>query len=245
VNKVRIGMLTPSSNTALEPLTYLIFRKVPGLSVHFSRLSVVNASLDSEDQFRTESFLAAARLLADAPVDVIAWNGTSGSWLGPERDRELCRAIEDEFGIRTTTSTLALLDAFRVLNVTRYGLAVPYKRDHTEKIVETLRNVGLECVKADWMNLAGNAEIDLVSQDAFRDQIRSVAKQGAQAVAIICTGVPAAPVVDELEAELSMPILDSIVVTAWKCLTLLNFPVSISGWGQLLRAYVSQDRDVC
>ena len=52
--------------------------------------------------------LGAARLLADAHVDLVCWNGSKGGELGFDRDRELCRRITDELGIPSVTSVLAL-----------------------------------------------------------------------------------------------------------------------------------------
>src|ERR1700722_20468911 len=110
----RIGMLTPSSNTALEPLTSAMLHGLPNVSFHYSRLLVMGTSLDRESaaQFTMEAFLHAASLLADARVDVIAWNGTSGSWMGLDWERELCIAVEAETGVPATGSTLAFFDAF-------------------------------------------------------------------------------------------------------------------------------------
>ena len=87
-------MLTPSSNTVLEPYTAEILRPFGAeASVHFGRFRVTEISMSqgSQAQFDLAPVLDAARLLADARVDVIAWNGTSSAWLGLERDVELCR----------------------------------------------------------------------------------------------------------------------------------------------------------
>lgn len=79
VRKVRLGVLVPSSNTALEPLTQAILASISDadlkISVHFSRFHVTQISLspDSNAQFDHEQIVAAAKLLADAKVDVIGW----------------------------------------------------------------------------------------------------------------------------------------------------------------------------
>jgi maleate isomerase len=91
----RLGMLTPSSNTALEPITYAMLAGVEGISVHFSRFKVTEIALSdaATRQFDHSEILRAAELLAHAKVDVIAWNGTSASWLGFDRDERLCERI--------------------------------------------------------------------------------------------------------------------------------------------------------
>lgn len=45
---IRIGVLTPSSNTALEPLTNAILRELPNVHAHFARFRVTNISLTDQ-----------------------------------------------------------------------------------------------------------------------------------------------------------------------------------------------------
>jgi maleate isomerase len=235
--KIRIGMLTPSANTALEPLTSAIIGELPNVSVHYSRLHVMGSSLDPESdaQFTTEAFLRAASLLADARVDVIAWNGTSGSWMGLGWERALCEAIEVETGIRATGSTLAFFDAFAKFGIKRYSLAVPYVQDHTEKIIETYAREGLDCVASEYLGFKTAAEIDAVPESTFREQLASVAVPGSEGIAVVCTSVRAAPLVDEMEKILGIPVFDSIAVTAWKALEMAGVEPKLPGWGTLLR----------
>ena len=63
---LRLGVLTPSSNTALEPLTSAIVATLPGCSAHFARFKVTEISLSEQalGQFDDSKILAAAELLA-------------------------------------------------------------------------------------------------------------------------------------------------------------------------------------
>ena len=85
---IRIGVLTPSSNTALEPLTNAILSGLPNVHAHFARFRVTNISLSDQalGQFDDSNILAAAEMLADAKPDVITWSGTSAGWMGFEKD---------------------------------------------------------------------------------------------------------------------------------------------------------------
>ena len=100
-----LGMLTPSSNTALEPITSAMVAGLPNVSAHFSRFKVTEIALSSDAlaQFDTSNILRAAELLAHAKVDVIGWNGTSSGWLGFETDVKLCEQITAATGIPATT----------------------------------------------------------------------------------------------------------------------------------------------
>ena len=43
---LRLGMLTPSSNTVLEPVTYAMLRDQPSVTAHFARFKVTEIALN-------------------------------------------------------------------------------------------------------------------------------------------------------------------------------------------------------
>jgi maleate isomerase len=101
----RLGVLTPSSNTVLEPVAVGLTAGLPNLSLHFTRFRVTEISLSEValKQFAIDNIVEAARLLADARVDAISWSGTSAAWLGLDYDRALCAAILNDTGTPATT----------------------------------------------------------------------------------------------------------------------------------------------
>ena len=123
--KRRLGMLTPSSNTVLEPVTYAMLAGLPNVSVHFSRFKVTEIGLSDQalGQFDDSQILRAAELLAHAKVDVIAWNGTSAAWIGWDSDERLCERITEATGIPACTTVLAYRDIFQRQGIHRVGLA--------------------------------------------------------------------------------------------------------------------------
>jgi maleate isomerase len=231
-------MLTPSSNTCLEPVTCAIVREIPDVSVHFARFSVTRISLDRDalEQFDATPMLAAARLLADARVHAIVWNGTSGAWLGLDVDRTLCRRIQEDTGIPATTASLAQVEAFRRYQVTRYALAVPYTAPVTEQIVRTYAREGFECVRARHLGISENFAFNEVPPQRIEALVESVATSEAEAISVVCTNFPAAPLVQRLEDRTGLPIFDSTILGIWKGLDLLGIQRPVRGWGRLVGA---------
>lgn len=229
-------MLTPSSNTCLEPVTCAIVRDVPDVSLHFARFPVTRISLgaDALEQFRMEPMLAAARQLADARVHAIVWNGTSGAWLGLDIDRALCRQIQEVTGIPATTSTLAQVEVFHRHRVTRYALAVPYTESVAAKIVETYAGEGFECIRAEHLGISENFAFNEVPPRQIETLVQSVAVPQAEAISIVCTNFPAAPLVERLEERTHLPIFDSTILGVWKGLELVGAQRPVYGWGRLL-----------
>jgi maleate isomerase len=235
--QVRVGMLTPSSNTCLEPVTAAILLDAgASASMYASRVPVTRIALDDQAtaQFQDDPMVTAARLLADANVDVIVWNGTAGSWLGVDHDHELIAAIEKATGIRATTSTLALLDACRAFGVTRLGLAVPYTTDVTERIVTRYAEHGLNCVSTSSLGLTENIDFAATPAERVRQLIEQAGSGDVEGVAVVCTNVFGAPHVVEMESQLGVPVFDSVAATLWQALHITGTSSVITGWGQLL-----------
>jgi maleate isomerase len=237
--RVRLGMLTPSSNTVLEPVCADMLRDVPEASLHFGRFRVteISASAKSNEQFAREGMLRAASLLGDAKVNAICWNGTSASWLGLNRDRDLCSAIAHSTGVPATSSVLAMFDVLRGLGLQRVGIVTPYIDNVQKLIVENLASEGISVVAERHVGLSENYAFANVRARQIVDMISDAAK-GAEAVLVLCTNVRAAPLTADLEDEIGVPILDSVATAVWGALRLAGVaPQRVRGWGRLFQAF--------
>src|SRR5258706_775628 len=218
--RVLLGMLTPSSNTALEPITTAMIAGLPEVSAHFSRFKVTEIALSNLAlaQFDDTEILRAAELLAHAKVDVIGWNGTSSGWLGFEADNRLCERITAATGIPATTSMLALNEILQQTKVTRLGFVTPYLDEVHDKILENYAMLCIGCHGERHLGLRDNFSFSEVPVSQLETMTRDVAKERPDAITIICTNLRAAPSVAKLERETGIPIYDTIATVVWKCL---------------------------
>jgi maleate isomerase len=235
---IRLGMLTPSSNTVLEPLTFRMIAGLEGVTAHFSRFKVTEIALSDQalSQFDDTEVLRAAELLAHAKVDVINWNGTSAAWKGFDTDEHLCRRIEEATGIPACTAVLAFREIFTRKAVRRVGLVTPYLDDVQRKIAANWARSGFDCSAERHLRLSDNYSFSAVEPDTIAEMIRAVAAEGCDAVAVVCTNLRGAALAAPLEAELGIPIFDSVSVALWKSLCVAGIePHRVSGWGSLFR----------
>lgn len=232
----RIGMIVPSSNTCLEPQSYRILGDRDDVTVHFTRIPVTRIALDdsSDKQFDPAVMRAAAELLATAGVDVIAWNGTSGSWLGAEHDRRLVREITDATGITATTSTLAYLEAFESFGTERIGLFTPYTEDVNQAVIQCYERDGIKTVDHRFLGLSDNESFARVTGDEIRPGSLELAALKPDALVYLCTNLYGAGMAAEIESGTGVPVLDSVAVTLWHCLKLAGSPLLAPRWGTLL-----------
>jgi maleate isomerase len=233
---VRLGMLTPSSNTVLEPVTTAMLAGLPGVTAHFSRFKVTEIALSQQSlgQFDHGEILRAAELLAHAKVDVIAWNGTSASWLGFDWDERLCERITAATGIPACTSVLAFREIFQRTGTRRVGLVSPYIDEVQAKIMANWGAAGFTCTAERHLRLQDNFSFAEVSEETIAEQVRAVAREGCDAAAIVCTNMRGAGAVRRLEAELGIVVCDSIAITLWKSLLVAGVdPSLVQGWGRV------------
>jgi len=236
--RVFLGMLTPSSNTVLEPVCAQMLAGLPEVTAHFGRFRVTEISLTDQalGQFDISQQLAAAGLLADAKCHSICWNGTSAGWMGFDQDRRLGSAISDHTGIPACSSVLALAEIFQLTRATRFGLVSPYTDDVQERIIANFGREGFECVGESHLRIKVNFDFSEISAETMTKQAREVAKSRPQAITIFCTNMRGAPLAEALEQELGIPVYDTVSTAVWASLRVAGVdPSRVQGWGRLFR----------
>jgi maleate isomerase len=237
---IRIGMLTPSSNTVLEPITQAIIAPLEEVTAHFSRLKVTEISLNSYGlaQFELEPFVQAASLLADARMHAITWNGTSAAWRGFHEDEALASAIKDAHDVPATASMLALNHIMDVHDCRRIGLVTPYSHDVQARIQENYTALGYDITAERHSGISINYEFSEIEAEPICEMVRDVAKSRPQCIIIICTNLRSAGLVQALEAETGIPIYDSTSAVVWHTLKLVGVSPARCGarWGSLFSA---------
>jgi maleate isomerase len=234
--RVFLGMLTPSSNTILEPVTTAMLAGLPEVTAHFSRFRVTEIALSAPAlaQFDDGEILRAAELLAHAKVNVIAWNGTSSGWLGFERDVKLCERITQATGIPACTAMLALNELLERTNAKRVGFVTPYLDDVQVRINANYEKAGYTVAAERHLGIQDNFSFSEIGADQMRAMTRDVAAAKPDAIAIVCTNMRGAPLAEELEAQHGIPIYDTVATTVWKSLKVAGVDTGrVKGWGRI------------
>ncbi len=240
-HRVLLGMLTPSSNTILEPVTTKMIADITEASVHFGRFKVTEIALSEQAlaQFDATEILVGAELLAHAKVQSIGWSGTAAGWRGFAADEDLCAKITAHTGIASCTSVLALNEILALTHARTLGIVSPYTDDVQQKIINNYIDIGIEPAGDAHLGIRDNFSFSEVSADQLRDMCRQVAQSKPDAIVVYCTNLAGAPLVEEMEAELGIPIYDTIATVTWKALKQCNIDTGrIKGWGSLFREVV-------
>jgi maleate isomerase len=235
-SRVLLGMLTPSSNTVLEPVTSAMLAGLPEVTAHFSRFKVTEIALSDSAlaQFDDAEILRAAELLAHAKVHCIAWNGTSSGWLGFERDVRLCERITAATGVPACTAMLALNEILKLTGVRRLGLVTPYLGNVQALININYLKAGYPVVADRHLGIQDNFSFSEITGDQMRQMTREVAIAKPDAIAIVCTNMRGAPLAEELERAHGIPVYDTVATTVWKSLNVAGVDTRhVKGWGRI------------
>lgn len=185
-----------------------------------------------------------AKLIAHCPVQTILWNGTSESWTGEgyEAGVRIQDAISESTGLPASTSSMAQIEVLHKYKMKKIALATPYTEEPNKELRKYYASQGIEVVNDSRLNHTVNNEIADTPIEEIKALIREADHPDAECIVIPCTNFPAAIVIEEMEVELGKPIFDSIIVTLWKGLRLLDIKTPIHEWGLLLREKTNASR---
>jgi maleate isomerase len=232
--RARIGVMIPSVNTVLEPDFYAM--APPGVSIHASRLlrgPLMTPSMEDEYGMAAQLERAAAEL-ASARVDVLLYGCTGGSLLdGAGYDEQLARRIREATGIAATTTSTAVLQALRALDIRRVSILTPYP-----EWIDLRERRFLEASGLTVLDMKGLGLDFAASASASREQIYRAARglklDGADGLFISCTNFPAVACIEALERDTGLPVVTSNQASLWAVLRILGLGDALTGCGRLL-----------
>lgn len=227
-------MLVPANNTNAEPLTVAVLRDVPGVELFATRFQLP-ASLSA--QIDLEALGESVDLIGGVRPDVIAFHGTAGSWTGIEHDARLALALAERTGASVgTTATQAMLAALDAVHARRIAVVFPGTSGIVDGIAAEFATRGIEVLGRSTLPAdLSNPEIAALPVPEIRSLLLGAETTGADAVLCVGTNLRAGSLVDEAEATIGIPVIDSAVAVAWHLLRSAGVTDRVPGWGSLLR----------
>ena len=226
--KKKLGFIVPSWNTVME---YECQRLAPeGVSTHFTRIKHTDDEEETLLHMLTE-VPDLADLLGHASLDAICFGCTGGSFVRPGMDQEIIEVIKERTGIPATTTSTALVEAMRAMDISRVAIASPYPKWLNERLVAYLEDKGIKTVTEKGLDTECPA---FLGPENSMKLAREVDSPEADGIFISCTNFRALEGVEELEQELGKPVLTSNTTAMWHTLLTSGYDVPTSGGGRLL-----------
>jgi maleate cis-trans isomerase len=233
--RARFGIIVPSNNVVLEPDLYGM--APAGISLHFSRIWS-GQDTPEEMEAMIHHLPKCCVELSHARMDVYGFGCTGGSLMGGlGYDQKIIRIMEEKTGKTgkpaTSTST-AVLEAFKEFGVTRISVVTPYEDWLNEKLKVFLATNRIEVLALNSIPLRESEPMNMVAPEIIYRYSRETDRPEAQAIFISCTDLRATEVLGVIEKDRGKPVIASNQATLWAMLRLARMKEPVQGFGTLL-----------
>ncbi len=241
--KGRIGLLVPSRNTTMEPE---FNRLIPhGVSAHAARMVLKETSPTALMQMEREVYRAASVITAVNP-DVIVVGCTSGSFIkGLGYDQEMMKKIKRLTQTPALTTSTAVIEALRLLQVKKVAVATPYTEAVNEREKEFIEAHGIQVAAIMGLGYSTPRKsyplaakpvslIGLLEPSVAYKLAMEVDTKDADGLFISCTNFRTVEIIEALEKNAGKPVVTSNQATLAMALKMLGVREKIKGFGVLL-----------
>jgi maleate cis-trans isomerase len=233
VPRARIGFIIPSSNRMVEPQMQ---RFMPASVVpHFSRIGMTNRHKAPLEQL-IPRITGAADLLADSKCDVIVLQCTGTSMSGGvDMDKHVVAEIEKVTKRPALSTASALNAAFAAFGARRLVFISETKQADHDKKLAYLRQAGYDIVADKAASLEGTDAYCTTPPQFWYDTAMALRNDTADAYFLSCANIHSIDVIEELERDLSKPVITSNQAALWCSLRAAGIRDDVPGLGSLLQ----------
>jgi len=231
--RARLGIVTPSANVVTEPEFELM--RPEGVPCHYQKFHFTGGGV--EDLKNLEKVVPdAAELISHARPAAMAMCCTGGSFAGGYGyDKMMIQKMQERNGnLPTTTTSTAMIDAFKELGIKRVSMAVPYLQEVAMVEKKFIEDHGIQVPNIKWLSVPDALEDAAISRETVYTLAKEVDNSKSDAILISCIALHTIGIIEALECDIKKPVITSNQVTMWKLLRLAHVNERIEGFGKLL-----------
>lgn len=179
--------------------------------------------------------MASSRIFELWKPDVMLWCCTAGSFLrGAGFDQQLIRGMEKAAGVPATTTSTAMIHAFKELGLKKICVATPYPADANKIEKKFIEDNGVEVLRCEGFEFVDHRDIVESHPQDYYDLVKKINLPEADGLFISCTGLDVFDIIEPLEKELGKPVLTANQVSFWEAFKMARVGDPIKGYGTLL-----------
>ena len=231
--RAKIGYVLLATEQTIEDDVYRL--RPDGVGIHFTPVpipdSITVATLGDIGDNLAE---AAALLLPDGTLDVVAYACSSGSVvLGEERTfAELNRGAP---GAKATSLITGVMRGLRAVGAERVVVGTPYLDEINRIEADYMRRCGFDVLAIHGLGIERDSDMVRVAPGYIADFAAAIDRPDADAVFLSCGALRSLDVVEAIETALGKPVVVSNQAMIWDTLRLAGINDRIDGYGRLLR----------
>ena len=232
----RIGLIVLHTDETTERDYQRMLPRDGEVMYYTSRVHTVNpVTIDNLRKMSDQLSYAASLLIPDVDLDVITYSCTSGTLaIGYDEVAEQIRA-GGRSDVKVVTPLTAACYAFKKLGIKSISLLTPYIDSITQPMRDYIEQDGVKVINAKSFYVESDVDIARLQPKQIKAAVIDTYDTNADALFMSCTALRAADVVEELEAELGVPVLSSNQCMFWQALRLSGYTKPVTGFGRLMR----------
>ena len=172
-------------------------------------------------------------ILPDEKLDCVVYGCTSGTIAaGYDSIKKKIELAKPE--AKVTTPSTAASNALKKLNVSKVAIFTPYSKKLNDEVVDYFKKENFIITSNAYFDISIDGDIAKIDSDHLFNVISNMELEGAEAIFLSCTNLPALSIIDKLEKKLNKIVLCSNQVLIWDTLQSIGKTNSIQGFGKLL-----------
>ncbi|MEE4174091.1 MAG: hypothetical protein V2I57_07555 [Xanthomonadales bacterium] len=241
--RAKFGVLGPSTNTIVQPEFDDL--RVPGVTNHYSRIVIQNASAISNETFMAgtleinEHVMEAVHGVLTCAPDYLVMGMSAVTFYGGARGaRTWKERVESESGLGISIGSESLAAACEAIGgIRKVVMLSPYYPVANAEVVRFLADHGIDTVRDTCLQCPSWTAIAEVGEDTIRKAILALDGDDVDAILQVGTNLCFMTQAAELERELGKPVIAINTATYWHALRHNGIEDRKTGFGQLLEAY--------
>ncbi|MDC0940852.1 racemase [Candidatus Pelagibacter sp.] len=174
-------------------------------------------------------------ILPDEKIDCVAYGCTSGTIAaGFDAIQKKIKDAKPE-AIVTTPST-ASIKALKKLNVNKVAIFTPYSKKLNDEVLDFFKKENFEIKANSYFNIESDIDIGKVDPNYLYEVLSNMNLNGAEALFVSCTALPALSIINKLEEKLNKFVLSSNQALIWDSLNAIGYKNNVEGFGKLFNS---------
>jgi len=236
--RLKIGVVTPSTNTTLEPDCHALCPA--GVTAHTARISIQNKKISGQAAYdehvkamRDGVASAITQVLTCAPEHLIMGVALEAFWGGLEGSKRLQKELEDNADVPVTIGSLAMGAALDVLDIRKIAVLTPHMPAGDEQVKTWFEEAGYDIVSFTGLKCSSPRAIAEVPAAEIESAVDSLNSPSVQAIVQVGTNLQFRHLAADAESRLGKPVLALNSVMMWDALRRQNISDTIAGAGVL------------
>ena len=171
-------------------------------------------------------------ILPDEKIDCVAYGCTSGTIaVGYDVIQRKIKVAKPE--TKVTTPSTSSIKALKKLNINKVAIFSPYSKKLNDEVLDFYKKENFDIRANSYFNIDSDLDIGKVDPTYLYEVLSKIDLNGAEALFVSCTALPALSIIDVLEKKLNITVLSSNQTLIWDTLRAIKNKEATKGYGKI------------